>query len=228
VHRQALDNPIVQVATNVRQGEAVPIGQLNDEFIRIPKKPQLVSAIVDRFIDKYYVKKDGTGTFLCARNKTRKLFNRRTREKLGYNDKDQLRPQVGEIVVCLRNNKTSGLKNGTLCMVTEECTCTPSILAPDDSHGSMQVMNLQTNQVCDVTCWLPTFYGEVNWEQAKADKYLHFFDYGYALTVHKSQGSEWDAVILFADRMASQTKKQYQKWLYTGITRASKKLVWVG
>lgn len=51
---------------------------------------------------------------------------------------------------------------------------------------------------------------------------LNFFAPAYALSVHKSQGSEWDKVVLFDE---SYIFEQPEKWLYTGITRAKKKLV---
>ena len=48
------------------------------------------------------------------------------------------------------------------------------------------------------------------------------FDYGYALTVHKAQGSQWDNVMIFDESRAFRQEKE--KWLYTGITRAAKSL----
>jgi hypothetical protein len=51
------------------------------------------------------------------------------------------------------------------------------------------------------------------------------FDYGYVLTVHKAQGSQWDDVVLF-DESAAFTESR-QRWLYTGVTRAAKRLTLV-
>ena len=51
------------------------------------------------------------------------------------------------------------------------------------------------------------------------------FDYGYALTVHKSQGSQWDEVVLFDESRAF--REHRARWLYTGVTRAAKRLVLV-
>jgi exodeoxyribonuclease-5 len=48
------------------------------------------------------------------------------------------------------------------------------------------------------------------------------FDYGYALTVHKSQGSQWDEVVLFDESYAF--REHRNRWLYTGITRAAERL----
>jgi exodeoxyribonuclease-5 len=48
------------------------------------------------------------------------------------------------------------------------------------------------------------------------------FDYGYALTVHKAQGSQWKSVVLFDESGAF--REHRNRWLYTGITRAAERL----
>ena len=48
------------------------------------------------------------------------------------------------------------------------------------------------------------------------------FDFGYALTVHKAQGSQWDDVVLFDESFAF--REHRNRWLYTGITRAARRL----
>ena len=47
--------------------------------------------------------------------------------------------------------------------------------------------------------------------------------YGYAMTVHKSQGSQWDSVVVLDDWTGS----NYKEWLYTGLTRAAKRVTLV-
>lgn len=51
------------------------------------------------------------------------------------------------------------------------------------------------------------------------------FDFGYAITVHKSQGSQWDTVLLYDDRFLSWNRSDRAKWLYTAITRAADAVV---
>ena len=46
------------------------------------------------------------------------------------------------------------------------------------------------------------------------------FDYGYALTVHKAQGSQWDDLVLFDESFAFREFRD--RWLYTAVTRAAK------
>lgn len=52
--------------------------------------------------------------------------------------------------------------------------------------------------------------------------------FGYAITGHKAQGGQWDAV--FVDKMLfgeEQMTKDLQRWLYTAITRAKKRLYFI-
>jgi exodeoxyribonuclease-5 len=60
---------------------------------------------------------------------------------------------------------------------------------------------------------------QLDWQRRKP---YDEFDYGYVLTVHKAQGSQWDDVVLFDESFAFPDSRE--RWLYTGVTRAAKKL----
>jgi exodeoxyribonuclease-5 len=60
---------------------------------------------------------------------------------------------------------------------------------------------------------------EVDWQQRR---HYEEFDFGYALTVHKAQGSQWNDVVLFDESFAFPDNRE--RWLYTGVTRAAKRL----
>ena len=62
-----------------------------------------------------------------------------------------------------------------------------------------------------------------NRNKAVKDFQISQFDFGYAISCHKSQGSEWDNVIVFDE--SDCFKGLEYKWLYTAITRAKKKLI---
>jgi ATP-dependent exoDNAse (exonuclease V) alpha subunit len=53
------------------------------------------------------------------------------------------------------------------------------------------------------------------------DDFTSAFDFGYCLTVHKSQGSEWDKVLLIDENH----KHERRRWLYAGLTRAAKSII---
>jgi exodeoxyribonuclease-5 len=46
------------------------------------------------------------------------------------------------------------------------------------------------------------------------------FDFGYAITCHKAQGSQWDKVLIWDDKFLIWKKQERKQWLYTAITRA--------
>ena len=52
------------------------------------------------------------------------------------------------------------------------------------------------------------------------------FAYGYAITCHKAQGSEWDKVLVREEGFPF-AELEHARWLYTAATRAAEKLVLV-
>jgi ATP-dependent exoDNAse (exonuclease V) alpha subunit len=54
------------------------------------------------------------------------------------------------------------------------------------------------------------------------------FDFGYALTVHKAQGSSADTVLLFEERNQHMSDDDWRRWLYTAVTRAERQLYIIG
>jgi exodeoxyribonuclease-5 len=153
---------------------------------------------------------------LVGRNNTRRAYNMRVRQK--QNIEDPL-PVAGDKLVCLRNNRKKGLFNGGLWRVKSRTASRSKSrilgmrLSPDEDTG-FKVTKVSVRTDC--------FEGgieQIPWEQRKP---YDEFDYGYVLTVHKSQGSQWDDVVLFDESFAFQDSRA--RWLYTGITRAAKRL----
>ena len=52
--------------------------------------------------------------------------------------------------------------------------------------------------------------------------------YSYALTCHKSQGGQWENIFIEKPFMPDGINRDYLRWLYTAITRATKKLFLIG
>ena len=155
---------------------------------------------------------------LVGRNATRRAYNMRMRERRGFTDP---MPEAGDKLVCLRNNRKKGLFNGGLWTVKERGqrkggtkTGIMSLrLLPDDETATRGV-KVSVRPEC--------FTGgieQLDWSRRKP---YDEFDYGYVLTVHKAQGSQWDDVVLFDESFAFQDSRE--RWLYTGITRAAKRL----
>lgn len=202
VHRQALGSPILELATMAREGRALPQGYDRDE---LPGRAQVVRGRPDPEI---VMKAD---QILCGRNTTRIALNARCRALLG---RTHLLPEPGDRLVCLKNNHELGLANGTIWLVA---FCHGShhtgrlVLDVVSEDGLRSVQGVEVHQ--------SYFEGKAPERWAARD--AEHFDYGYALTVHKAQGSQWDSVVLFDDWSGADRRQ----WLYTGITRAAKQLL---
>lgn len=61
----------------------------------------------------------------------------------------------------------------------------------------------------------------------KTDKYLNALrvKYGYAITCHKSQGGEWESVIIDFETFIGDKTKAYYRWAYTALTRGKSKVL---
>jgi exodeoxyribonuclease-5 len=201
VHRQAENDPIVRMSMAVREGRTLELGRFGESEVikRDALDPERVMQ---------------ADQILVGRNNTRRAYNMRVRQKQGIED---ALPVPGDKLVCLRNNRKKALFNGGLWRVKARAQSKSRIvtmrLTPDDEFGA-KVTKVSVRGDC--------FSGGIEtipWEQRKP---YDEFDYGYVLTVHKSQGSQWDDVVLFDESFAFQDSRA--RWLYTGITRAAKKL----
>jgi exodeoxyribonuclease-5 len=201
VHRQAQDDPIIRLSMEIRAGEYLELGRYGETEVikRDDLDPQ-------RVLEADQV--------LVGRNVTRRNYNARIRERRGF---DKPLPATGDKLVCLRNNRKKGLFNGSLWTVKERGARKTGIMTmrimPDDDSG-LRGMKVSVRPEC--------FSGGIedfDWPRRKP---YDEFDYGYVLTVHKAQGSQWDDVVLFDESFAFPDSRE--RWLYTGITRAVKKL----
>jgi exodeoxyribonuclease-5 len=134
------------------------------------------------------------------------MLNHVVRSTLGMPDE----PIVGERVICLRNNHTAGIFNGQIGYILRIHK------AGKDFRVEIEMAGVERNYV-----------GSISREQFGSRETLShlrnidLFDWAYCLTVHKAQGSEAESVILYEQRCPLWSHK---RWLYTGITRAKKRL----
>ncbi|GAB5461999.1 ATP-dependent DNA helicase [Hoeflea alexandrii] len=204
IHRQARDNPIIDLAMQVREGREIMHGDYGTAQV-IGKNEVDRDMVLD------------ADQVLVGINRTRRRYNQRLRELKGF---DQTYPQAGDKLVCLRNDPAKGLLNGSLwqVMTSSKETVKPGInllVRPEDDdmdRGSAKIKLLKS-AFDDPDL-------EVPWQTKKR---YDDFDYGYALTVHKAQGSQWNSVVLFDESFAFRDSRE--RWLYTAITRAAERLV---
>lgn len=203
IHRQAQDNPIIRLALDVREGREIEYGDYGDA----------------RVIGRNEVDQDlvlSADQVLVGTNRTRRRYNQRLRELKGF---DASYPQAGDKLVCLRNDPAKGLLNGSLwkVMTSSRETVKPGInllVSPEEDDPDRGVAKIKLLKAA-----FENPDEEISWQQKKR---FDDFDYGYALTVHKAQGSQWNEVVLFDESYAFRDTRQ--RWLYTAITRAAERL----
>lgn len=194
IHRQAQDSPIIRLATAIRKGDEIPTGKHGESLVvhRRDLDPESVMA---------------HDQMLVGRNATRKSYNARVRERLG---RSSHLPEPPDKLVCLRNDHKVGLLNGEI-WITEEGTIV------DNDEMALLIRNEENGTVLACDAHRHPFEGrELEYfERLRAQE----FDYGYALTCHKAQGSQWPSVILFDE--SGCFRKDRKRWLYTAVTRAA-------
>lgn len=159
--------------------------------------------------------RDATDEFLlradqviCAFNKVRVALNARIRRALGRTGP----VTAGDRVICLRNAPHRGLFNGMQATVSE-ASATALDLVVEDGTRRVGVP------------FMPEVFGA---EKPCLDDCRPGgpvpFDFAYAVTCHKAQGSEWDKVVVYEDRS---DWWEHSRWAYTAATRAKVGLAWL-
>ena len=66
--------------------------------------------------------------------------------------------------------------------------------------------------------------------KVKNNKYFNALQvkFSYAMTCHKSQGGQWKTVFVEQPYLQNGINKEFLRWLYTAVTRASEKLYLIG
>jgi exodeoxyribonuclease-5 len=203
IHRQARDNPIIQLAMQVREGKEIMHGDYGTA--QVISRHEVTQELVL-----------GADQVLVGTNKTRKRYNQRLRELKGFGNSY---PAAGDKLVCLRNDQVKGLLNGSLWQVMSSSkeTTKPGInllIRPEDDDMDRGAAKIKLLKAA-----FEEVDGEIPWNMRKR---YDEFDYGYALTVHKAQGSQWNNVVLFDEAWAFRDTRE--RWLYTAVTRAAERL----
>lgn len=148
---------------------------------------------------------------ICAFNKTRVKINQIVREAQGYSGTIN----IGEKIMCLKNNKTLRLFNGMQGIVTG---------LHKGKHGK-NLMDFKFGNEKFENIWYDT--EQFGKEKYKMDKYDRNspspFDYASCITCHKSQGDQWDKVLVLEQKCRGWDHK---RWAYTAATRAKNHLKW--
>ena len=234
VMRQAAESEIIQLTMKIRNGEQIDF--MNGKEVIIAPKASLVTGHLT-WADQ----------IICATNASRISLNNQMREILGYSGL----PQDGERMICLRNYWEDFSEDGSSSLVNG---MTGIIKNPFESFRMAPMYVKMKNHKMDIIQgefisddgktfnsvemdkgMITTGEFSLDWRETYAlgqlknkigDIVPREFTFGYAITCHKSQGSEWDKVLVIEERFPFD-KKEHARWLYTACTRAAEKLVLV-
>jgi len=207
VHRQALDNPIVRLSMTVREEGRLERGQHGDSLVaaRDDVEPERLRQFV---LD--------ADQLLCGLNRTRTAFNKRIRTLKGLRGEgEDWHPAIGDRLICLRNDREKGLFNGGLW----------DISMVNGTPGWFEMMAHSLDEERNPV-WINVKEEFFNGTEKSLDwrmrRESNEFTFGWAITCHKSQGSEWDNVLVFDESGSFRESKR--NWLYTAITRAAERV----
>lgn len=205
VHRQAADSPIIRLATEIREGA----------FKRERQHEDGLTVIERRFLDPARV--TDAGIVIVGRNGTRQAYNARLRELAGKTDKF---PTKGESLICLRNDRAARIFNGDIFETTKTKLLKDVVRLwmkdPDDGR-TITPLDVRREFFEDDLAASKMPYAVLRGTAQ--------FTFGYAITCHKSQGSQWDDVCVFDE--SSTFREDATRWLYTAVTRAAERLTLV-
>lgn len=226
IMRQAADSDIINLSMRIREGKPIPLMKGTEAQVYLPGE---LSKGMLMWADE----------ILVATNRKRKELNDIVRAELGFHSPE---PQIGDKIISCENHwdivdstGESALVNGTIGKIIK---IKPSeIIYPS---------NIITRPVPTYRLVLQSELGE--YFNAEVDKNYFLtgektltpkqeyrvyknkldlpctFDYGYAITGHRAQGSEWEKVLV-VEEFFPNIKEEHARWLYTSVTRSSKKCV---
>lgn len=220
IHRQAEGNPIIYLSMLARTKQPIPYGWYgaNREVL-----------VIDQ-MQWHQVKQHCYTTadqIICGKNKTRHGLNQDIRQYLGYTN---ILPQKGDKLICTRNDwgksiQDINLVNGMTGYVDYikydmqdnydiKREAMKIAFRPDFTDKKFHNLYLVNDHFTDKEYKLLPHEYSIYSE----------FDYGYCITCHKSQGSQWNNVVVISEML---NREEHHRWLYTAITRSAEKLVLV-
>lgn len=239
--RQEEENPIVQLAQMARAGKFIPYGTYGTQAEVIPRR-QLDRASRERLFMQ-------ANQIIVGTNRTRAAINREMRAFLGI-DPNAVLPTDGEKIICTLNDWSKPLDEaGNFHLVNGIIGTCSHVREQEDGLGQLDFQaDFLENKLCDLPFDTGVFYTgqyahgygdkayllqngmlvhESNFELLRRQKVRREdtvcrFEFAYAVTCHKAQGSEYEFVIVVDE---SGCFEDSRRWLYTAITRAKKRLL---
>lgn len=228
VMRQAKDSEIIRLTMDIREGKEIK--DFNGKDVKVYNQQSLNTGML-MWADQ----------IISGTNRTRADINNQIRQLLerGKN------PEDGDKVICLRNywddwaDNGDYLVNGTIGYL-KNVYSSFNVIPPFFGGKTIDVIRANFTSDTDAD------YGELQMDTKeiltgercldnktiyrlmRSKLYAHLvpyeFTYGYCITCHKAQGSQWDKVLVIEEGFPF-SKEEHARWLYTAATRAIDKLV---
>lgn len=250
IHRQAADNPIIALSRGIREtGEfdkSLADGKHLAFLGRRAGRDAIVKSLRKKSISPF------EKAIICSYNRTRVELNYYARSCLGL-ETNPIYPKKGDLIICLKNLHAAGIMNGmrgVMLTDAEQSETTPwqiagDVLFPDEE---LTINGEWLMERVGGMCW-PGFMREKPFAKVEefnkevvgfceeidaeieAEPASHMadlgwpFDFGYAMTCHKAQGSQFSRVAVWIDRRPEPDNEDYRKWVYTAVTRATERLL---
>ncbi len=212
VHRQSRESAILRLATLARQGQPIPTGSHDPHVWKMSRH------------DVGPLQMLKGGQVICGNNGTRRWLNTAMKQAAGFGSDYPV--GAGEKIICLRNRHDLGLINGmflTLREVHQDSHDRLAFSAKVETEDGTRLAGRQRfwrGEYADHFAFDPE-RGRREWRLRRG---LIETSWGYAITGHKAQGSQYPTVVVFDDGYG-RTAEDRNRWLYTAITRAEWGLV---
>src|SRR6266436_9986377 len=219
IHRQAAGNPILALAQHVREGKLHTTFESTDS--RVSFVPS-VSMLRDKLVTADMLNFGA----ICYTNRTRASLNKYIRQARSISS---VYPVDTDTVICLKNRKP--IFNGMRGQLVN------SFARETDSYDNFQtdIDFADDNMKISALVHMPQFGNpktiddlgplrlkynnpSFNWSNLGL-----LFDYGYALTCHKAQGSQFKDVVIVWENFFRDADTR-SRWMYTAVTRAAEQL----
>jgi len=196
IHRQAADNPIIRLAHMIRKGEYIKYGSYDGLVLKVR---------ANNMNDDWLLK---SSQVICGKNTTRHNLNKKIRRLKGI---DVNHPIIGDKMICLKNNNENGLINGMLGTCNEFNLKKWSMSFENDNEEIWNNLDIE-----------PKIFEQDT--DFKYSKFIEMFDYGYVITCHKAQGSQFEKGLIMNEPLGFDSEIR-RRWEYTAITRYEKKVI---
>lgn len=205
VHRQALGSAVLRLATDVREGKLPSI--MKEDGVEVTARTPDAAELLCH------------DQVICGTHVTRRRINNYVRRESGLT---KPLPVAGEKVICLRNERDSGLVNGCFLDLSD------AVDFPDAGSFLARIRTEDGTTIGPRHVWAGPFLDHLHFDsdRPRPGKRLVQADFGYAITCHKSQGSGWPGVCVVDDGWG-RTAEDRRRWLYTAVTRAEDRLLLV-